>query len=124
MGVLASVTCAMEVDASQRSCDAWFDGVRASRRVELPPAERMAFVEFMRANHATLGLGWGAVFNDDHYDIILSDHGGTIAIFAETEADEDRAFLRLQTCNPTEDWRPFWTGFLKLVNRFPRAKGR
>ena len=116
--------CAMTADASQISCDGWFDGVRASKRIDLPRAERLAFVEYIRANHESLDLRWGGVYNDEHYDIILQDADSTIAIFAETEADEDRGFLRVQTCNATTDWRPVWTGFLKLVNGFPRTAKR
>ena len=121
---LVLTACAMTAGASEVSCEGWFDGVRASKRIDLAPAERLAFVEYIRANHETLNLGWGAVHNDHFYDIILSNHGGTIAIFAETEADETRGFLRVKTCNATADWRPVWTRFLKLVRGFPGAQKR
>jgi hypothetical protein len=29
--------------------------------------------------------------------------------------------LSVETCNPTDDWRPVWMGFLAFMNKFEKA---
>jgi hypothetical protein len=124
---LPSLSAMPTSNATTIACEGAHDGVRATKRIEVPQGEREAFIKYIQEKGPSASLSYAAVESDRRLTMFLQNvDAGIIAVTIENTKPERVFVLSIETCNAKRDWRPHWKYVLELVDAFggklkPRA---
>jgi hypothetical protein len=88
----------------------------ATTAIRVVAAKRESFLEAVRNYGRSRSLGVGGATDNKGWIVVLLEsrpYGVTIEVEA-VDANTFHAYAR--TCNAAEDWRPYWTEFVKFVD--------